>query len=197
MTTATDICNLALIHVGGLKIASLEENNESARNCRIIYPIARDQTLRDHPWGFAEKRRKLSLIADLEIAGFDYGYQYPQDCIHAREIFRGIRSNPPLEFRVLRPHDHVTRVIAANVPDAILIYTARITDEDQFNAQFITALSWRIAVDLAMPLTKKTAIQNLAEQTYVKLIAQAATSENLESEDPAPDQFRTFLKARM
>lgn len=197
MTTSTDICNLALSHVGGLRISSIEEQSETARTCRTIYPIARDQVLRDHAWGFAERRRKLSLLANLTIPGFEYAYQYPQDCLLAREIFRADQALPPILYRVMRHEDNLTKMIATNEAEAILVYTCKIEDEDQFDSSFITAFAWRIAVDLAIPITKKTAFQDIAERAYGLAIGAAARVDNLEGEEPAPDQFKSFLKARL
>ena len=55
-TSAVSISNMALGHLGSKPIASIDENTQGARYCKIFYDVTRDETLRDFPWNFAETR---------------------------------------------------------------------------------------------------------------------------------------------
>jgi hypothetical protein len=52
--TNTDICNMALNHIGRESIASLHEETEAARTCKIHYDIQRRVLLRAYNWSFAK-----------------------------------------------------------------------------------------------------------------------------------------------
>ena len=49
-TSSTDICNLALLHLGKQPIADINEASETARRCKLVYNHTRDTVLRDYPW---------------------------------------------------------------------------------------------------------------------------------------------------
>ncbi len=82
----TDICNLALNHIGREQIASLDEDTEAARTCKLHYDLQRQVLLRAYTWSFAKKYKKLALI-DTTTPGWKYTYAYPPDCVMARKIY--------------------------------------------------------------------------------------------------------------
>lgn len=196
MTSVLDICLMALDHIGASSIASLEEKSAEARACRRFFYTTRDQVLRDHAWGFAERRKFLTMLNPDHSYGFDYAYEYPQDCLSAREIFRSPLDLPPIEFRVVRQDDGFPRMILCNEPSAILIYTAKISDCDGFDSAFIKALSWALAAELAMPLTKTLNVQEAALKVYAYHINMAGRCDTMEMHQDPVNHFNSFLEAR-
>lgn len=63
--TKVDICNLALANCGQKNIATLDDQNELARQCRRWYDITRRKLLRECNWTFARRVITLSLIGSL------------------------------------------------------------------------------------------------------------------------------------
>lgn len=56
----TEICNLALGHLGEAPIDSLEEDTAAGRACALYYEQTRDAVLRSHRWNFAQTRELLT-----------------------------------------------------------------------------------------------------------------------------------------
>ncbi len=106
MTTDTDICNRALGLIGGrTTIASLQENSNEARVCRLYYDTTLGSMLRAAHWNFARKVAYLSLLKSAPgtpentqataAAAWSpawppppwlYSYAFPSDCVLVRYI---------------------------------------------------------------------------------------------------------------
>jgi hypothetical protein len=196
MATDVEICQMALDHIGAKQINTLTDACQEARACRRLYPAARDQVLRDFPWDFAERRRALTLLTIPNLYGYDYCYQYPPDCHQVREIYRSPLSLPPIEYKVAYPDDVTGKVILTNQDAAVLIYTFKVTNPALFDAGFTVALSWRLASDLAMPLTKSLKMQEAMLQIYMHNIAAAGRADALEGHADPVNHFNTFVEAR-
>lgn len=101
MESETSICNKALLNAGARKqIASLDENSNAARVCKLFYENTRDALLQEAQWTWARKYAGLGLITGLPGApgistdggstvwspanpapGWLYQYGYPADCL--------------------------------------------------------------------------------------------------------------------
>ncbi len=71
-STAEDICNLALGHLGEAPIVDIDDNNTRAAACKERYDTTLDATLRAHRWNFA-KKRALVLPAWVEMDNLTVG----------------------------------------------------------------------------------------------------------------------------
>src|SRR3546814_8520623 len=82
------ICNMALSHIGSKStIESVDEPSAAAQQCRLWYEMARRQALGAYNWTFARKRLALAIHNDDPPEGlWNFRYQYPADCLKAREI---------------------------------------------------------------------------------------------------------------
>jgi len=65
-TSVTDICNMALSHLGiGKELANMEtDTGENASACRRFYENCRDNMLSDFPWPFATVTTDLGLVEE-------------------------------------------------------------------------------------------------------------------------------------
>lgn len=196
MATEIQICQMALDHIGARQINTLDDQCQEARACRRLYAPARDQTLRDFPWGFAERRKALALLEVEHLYGYACCYQYPADCHHAREIWRDPKTLDPVEFKVATLDDYSGKVILTDQEGAVLIYTAAVTNPSLFDASFTAALSWRLAADLVMPLTRNLAMQDAVLQVYMRFIAAAGGADAAEGHADPANHFNTFIEAR-
>src|ERR1044071_5881014 len=99
-TSATEICNMALGHLGiDNDIGDLDtDRTVEARVCRKFYETTCDQVLRDFAWPFAKKLVALALITDAEdddhpTDEWDYQYEVPSDSVMLRRIVSGTRND--------------------------------------------------------------------------------------------------------
>lgn len=157
MASQLDIWNLALSHLGDkANIADPDESSAQADHCRRFYPIARNTLLELHDWKFATRRVTLALLLEDPTDDWLYAYAPPSDCIKERTVFMSEGDNCAgrgYGFDVETIDDDLS-VIYTNVEDAILRYTALITDTTKYSALFVDAFTWLLASYVAGPLIK-------------------------------------------
>ena len=84
----TDLCNLALIMVGGDTILNLDDDTDTDGNavlCRQTFPLTKDICLTRWEWNGATKFADLGGArndADQEQASWVYVFNLPDDCLH-------------------------------------------------------------------------------------------------------------------
>lgn len=80
--TKTQICNLAVYHMGGRALTNVEtDDSQEAIVIRAWYEAARNEFLRNHPWNFATTRTTLSALSSTPLAEYKYESTLPTDCI--------------------------------------------------------------------------------------------------------------------
>lgn len=191
-TSEVYIFNLAHSHLGdGGRVASRTENTKAAYYCNLHYEQARDNVLAAHRWDFA---RKYVVLADLgdPPSPWDYRYAYPTDCITARQVVSANwppSANPePFALGVSDALD--MRCLFTDVEEAILCYTARVTDPLLFPAPFTLALSWHLAELVCTPLTGDLKLKTTLLAGYRAALSAAATfdaNEGVEILERVPD----------
>lgn len=198
MATEVDICNLALANLGdNATVASINppEGSAQAEHCARFYPIARDALLEMHAWGFATKRVQLALLAS-GWPEWDYGYAQPSDAINIIAVLpsdatddysQASASVPVSAGGSYVPQAYSCEINTAGVPviltdqiNAVLRYTASVTDPANFSPLFTTALSWMLASMLAGPLLKGEA--GAAESKRCLAAAMQLLSQAVESD---------------
>lgn len=181
MSSAVDICNLALSYLGDTAtVASIDppEGSAQSEHCARFFPIARDALLAMHPWSFATRREPLALL-DVTNDQWDYVYAAPNllssvlaviasdaaDDYTSTAVPETGDTSPPLTaYGAYTPQPYAretlsdgSQVILTNQEDAVIRYVAKVTDPGQFDALFVICLSWRLAAMLAGPLIKNEA----------------------------------------
>lgn len=157
MSSAVDICNLALAHLGDeATVSSIDppEGSAQAEHCQRWYPVARDTLLEMHDWRFATKRVLLALTTSDT---FEWGYAYalPSNMLRALKVLpeTGKATDDTEDFDQQLDADDA-QIILTNCEDASLMYTLRVTDTTRFPPLFVEALAWLLASYLAGPLVK-------------------------------------------
>ena len=200
MASKMDIVNLALANLSREPIQSLAEPNPEAFQLRVHWETALASVLRDHPWGFAMRRKKLAALADSPI-GFAYAYAYPEDCIQARRVMPcgtpgSWRGRAAFPFEIGRSPDGRFKAILADFPDAALEYTTNLAPCEEFDPQFVTALAWRLAAELSLAIHADPQSHQIALATYSAQLQQAKALDMRESSSPRlPDG--DFLASRL
>lgn len=189
--SSIDICNIALLRLGHDEIASFSEKSKEARYCSRFYDRMRRTTLRSHPWNFATRFAKLALLT-ATVTDYDYVYALPADEVRSLYIVNPLRyinsSSPsmrmdpapqiPFEVRSVAGSG---KVLVCGQVDAELAYVADIQDPNEFDDQFIDALSHRIASELAMPLAGKPSLQKTELQLFALTLGEGKQIDASES----------------
>lgn len=191
MASKTEVCNLALGHLGiGKEISNIETDQSSeGKTCRRYFNIVRQIALRDFPWSFATDYRFLSLLAtNTEVtAEWAYSYQYPSDCLNVHRIKSGLRQDnrqSRVSYKIV-----ADREILTDARDAEIEYTKDIEDTSKWSADFTMAHSFLLAHYISPTLTQGDPF-NIAKkmmELYLFEIEKAksnAMNENQEDEEP-------------
>ena len=165
-----DICNRGLGRLGAAQIASFNEPSNEAFQCRQFYDPDREEVLQSHPWNFATSTQELSQTANTPP---DYNYEYalPTDCLHVLEIVSSEVAEP-IGFEVRED-----RTLVCDEQEVTIKYIKNVTDPSKFSKLFISALTYRLAADLAMPLTGNIAYQQSNMQMYNAMVIPAQGSD--------------------
>lgn len=181
----TDVCNLALAHLGLPAISDAEflsPTNKQAIIVKRYYRPTRDALLREHPWRGATINVELVIAAGIDIDGWEYIYEYPVAAAGSgaagaqfiQKLFTDTSANDPapIEYKIFHEMAVATggqTVIAANEEAAYAQITIMGDDEvseaspdfpgqgvKTYDALFIMAWSYLIAASAAIVLTGDT-----------------------------------------
>lgn len=155
----------------------IQNSNQSDKNTVILnefYDSAKEQVLKDFDWNFANSYRELALTGNIpQNPKFLYEYDYPNDCLFAREIIPYVNKDI-VEFEVA---SNVTgqKVINTNITPAVLRYTKSVDNETFFSTEFVMALCWYLAFLAAPAITGHRSIQSDCLSVYTSILAKAKT----------------------
>ena len=195
----TDICNIALNHIGKEMITSFNEESEAARTCKMHYDLQRKVLLRAYTWSFAAKTVRLPLLAEC-LPGLYYVYPYPPECVMARKIFNEETTEDVLEHNLKGNVDQIllndnTKAIVSNYKNAFLQYTYDAKDANLFPADFSQALSYYLASAIAIPLTGSAALSQQMLQLGSNILAESKFT-MMDERNRTPEYPCNYLKAR-
>ena len=187
-----EICNIALRRIGVTEIERMDEASEPARACSRFYDFTRRNVLQRFPWTFATRRVQLARV-DEKAPDFEYVYQYPKDALAVRLMYNDSFTGLPKknEYRIMS--SNTGRKIYTNIENAWLEYTADVKDTSLFDDQFVEALSWKLAAEMAYSLTGNMNIANNCVQAYNAYMVEAAGSDAAEDNMLVPHLDRLAL----
>lgn len=173
--TPADLVNDALRRIGfKMRIASLYDGSEASKIALDIYGQTRDELLRQDDFDFAERSLTMTLLKQAPPGGYIppvmwsttypplpwmFEYAYPNDCLKVRAIkpqaiFVLDFDPQPVVFTTANDFAFVPaqQVILCNVPNAIMVYTAQVTDLTTWDVDTVEAFSSALGRRLAPAL---------------------------------------------
>lgn len=199
MASESDICNLALAHLGSKPTVvsiSPPEGGADASSAARFYPVARDVLLEMHAWRFATRRQDLALLSDTPPPGWAYTYALPA-CIRPVAVYPpGGRDDDPQDFLVETRADGA-QVIYSNAAEATLKFVAQVSDSAKFSPLFTNALAWLLASYLSGPITKNSKVKEACYKMFMVEMAKATSSDaNARQANPYTTQVPAAIAAR-
>ncbi len=195
----TEICNLALAHLGQQKGIDDFDNDRGApaRACRLFYDETLRATFRDFAWPFATKFAELALVTTLEVddthpsTEWKYAYRYPADAVSFRRIPSGTRNDTRQTKVPYRLYEDVAgTLLLTDMEDAVGEYTFLREDVERYPSDFVLALSRRLAAYIAPTVTAGDPfkLQDKNFKLYLmELQAAQGTAGNEEQAEELPD----------
>ena len=176
---ATKICNMGILHVGGNKISSINDNSVEARLCEVHYDQARDKVLADKDWTFAVSRAEIAQNAVSPVFGYQGSFTLPSDCLRVMEVFEDANSfkdgNNPLDWE-----REENNVFADTQGSVFIKYIKRIEATSRFSAGFVDALAHYLAYKFAIPLAQSKGLQTDMMNLYLRSLKDAANADGLQ-----------------
>jgi len=165
VTTAVDVCNTALAHLGETaNVSSVfpPDGSAQASLCNRFYNVAVEELLTLHPWSFATKRTDLTEDATNDLdQSWGFSYQVPGDVSRVLQVIPPDTPDNVVDATTREQPSHTLEQDAggdlrlySNIEDAVLRYTTYVYDANKFPSLFVSALSWLLASKLAGPLIK-------------------------------------------
>lgn len=212
------LCNMALNACNSrstIQTVFPSDGSTEADTCAIHYEAVRNAVLRAVHWNFARAQLPLAVIGTAAdgkaLTPWQYMYAYPSDCVKLRSIIPWVDSIPgatvalpaspafrgmPVRFvesSALDDDSNRIKVVLTNQPQAVMIYTYRVTDTAQFDDLFIEAFYMALAARICIPLSGSAKLAKVLLDTANGHINQAAVTngnEGIEVQDGMPDWLR-------
>lgn len=201
------------------------DGSAEANAAALLYYPTRDSLLRACDWNFARKQVGLTQLKSaydttptLPVPWL-YEYAYPSDCLDVHVITSGSwasssstsyttadplitygqqRSGGTAKFRVSSDTDgsgNMVKVILTNVYQAVLLYTAQVTNPDLWDSMFADAMVASLAAKLVNPLSRNANL--MVEQTKIaQAILVEAKARNANEDVPEYDRVPDWMSVR-
>lgn len=202
-TSVEQLCNQALVRIGYTRrIGNIYEGTLAARAALDVFGQTRDYLIREADWDFARRANvALTLLKGpppiggygpwqpwtpaYPPPGWGFEYAYPSDCLQFAAIVP-----PPTLYPILVPRAANWRVdddsfsatgaavppykvILANMPSALCVYRARITNPALWTADFVETFVDALAEALVPHLAGNLQLKQAEQQTAVAVGAAA------------------------
>jgi hypothetical protein len=201
LPSTVDVVQMAVANLGQTEIVTslAPPVTKAERLAALFYEPTLLALLSKHDWRWARRRATLNAVPNLLRAGWAFVYELPVDCARPVAIDLGFRGGPsPLAYDPRYPtlpgarwsiemNDAGNgRVLCCDVPNAVLVYTAKVLDPTLWDPMFLEAFSWALAARIAMPLTGKMDLASGAVQMSLTFIDSAIAADANEAlPDPA------------
>lgn len=179
MATDITICSNALMLLGDDPIASLADNTKRATLCANLYPIARKEILRAHPWNCLITRVQLAPRSDTPPFGWSKWFNKPGDWIRTLGVGRDGCQD-----------DYVSEGgrFLANTNVLSLIYTADKLEGD-WDDLLVSVMTKRMELALAYPITKSTSLKDSLEGALYSRAGILAMAKRIDGQESPPEDF--------
>ena len=200
-----EMCNAALLLVGGQTINSLDEPTQEARGCKVFWEQTRTALLAAHPWNCATSWHVPGMIGEAGKHGapewpYRYAFSLPPDCLRVLRIENGLPTGSlgagaarPVPFLTAR--DGERRMLCCDVLRPTLVYIADIENPDMISPGLREAIILRMAASLSLHLAESSPLfEKLDVRAQAAMQAAMLTDAREGYEAVPPDD--TWLRER-
>jgi len=186
--SAVDICNQALDVLGEKNfIASFDDGTAIANLCKRVYPLARNIVLEAHDWNCAISRETLAQLTETPDSGYSYQYQLPISplCLRVLEM----TNVQDAEYRIEGDR------LLTDEDECSIRYIKEQTDTTKYSPKLIQLMAYKVAEMIAYNITGDRSTENAMKQTYEYHLSEAKGLDNVEGQQPDPDEKNTWIEA--
>ena len=164
--TAVDISSRALILIGAEPITSFGDGTTESLVTSNLYEDIVRTALVNARWRFSTNQAVLNLLSDAPTGRYDKAYQLPADnlMVHSVTVNDNLIDYQLYGDKVFADTTDSDEVIAD--------YTFR-ADESAFPAYFTLAVTYALAIPLALSIARDASLANAITQQASQLMAKA------------------------
>ncbi len=172
-----DICNAAILSLGGSVIASFDDATSEGVLCKSLWPAALDSLLRLHPWNCAITR--AALLPDAVAPAYEWSaaFTLPTDLLRLLEV------ENVAEYKV------EGRKILCNETALNIRYVFRNNDTSEWDSLLTEAMTAYMAFKLAYALTKSNTTRDAQWQLFTNLLR---TAKSIDAQEEPGDTVGDF-----
>ncbi len=165
----------------------------------MFYDMCRQSLLKDYDWGFAKRIEQMAQV-DSKHFGWQYVYAYPSNCLQILRIYNSYGESLVHKIDEADEWDIFNmsgsnQAVACDVDSAMVEYIIDIRDSGLYSAQFCDAFAWRLAAEIAIPLTGDANMRNNSWQFYEMMVRKVKTNAARER-NVDKETTNRYLKAR-
>jgi len=158
MASKVQIINRALIALGfTTTITDIDEDSVAAQLAKAIWDTCVEHTLASHPWSCAQQRWEIAADADAPIWGFAYQYTKPADCVAVFEM----QDQESYDWKVER-----SKIVTDHGSPIFVSGNGKVTNPGEFDAAMVEALAYKLAMEMAVPLTQSKTLRDQMEANF-------------------------------
>jgi hypothetical protein len=152
MVSKVELANMALDALAVDRIASLTEASTPARLVQRRIDGAIEAVLELSDWSFAR-----AIVALAEVTNDDWNQRYERKYDLPSDVLAVIRIVPEIDIPNTPPIDFelANGALYTSFPEVRIQYTRRAMDPAAWPRNFTEAVALKLAMDVAMPLTRK------------------------------------------
>ncbi len=170
MASSTEICNLALAHLGQEPIITLDDSSKFSRLCKRFYSPVFEGLLRAHAWSFAINRTVLAQRAGRPAFGEENIFALPTDCIRVVEV-----NTSGLRYTIEKNN------ILTQAHSVELRYVQTVDNENLLDQSFIDAFALKMAVEMCYSGTSNLDMLNVLTKRFTQAITEARHNQAIEA----------------
>lgn len=171
--TTEDIANMALAVLDEAPIDTLDQDVKAARLLNLHFDVTREAELTKHAWVFAILSESV-VGTDTESGDgtLNWVYELPADCLRPLPLtYDGEPGGIPIAWR-----QEAGLIYSDQESPRIIRYIANLTDPNDWDATFTEVLVAALAIKIAMPLTHKAGMLEVARNAYDRALDAARTA---------------------
>lgn len=192
ITTEVELCNHALSYLGESRIASLEDSNERARICNLLYDQTRDELLVDGEWPFAIGRRALAAATEENLTKYEYRYMLPSDYLKLLDVLDDSTYDEVQNHKLVTVEYKIEagRLLTDLTP-CYVRYIKRITKTNLFPEMFAQAFALSLAAKVCPRLSQNFGLAAQVAQAAFGAVIKAK-AELIQTSVPRPTRYATW-----
>jgi hypothetical protein len=171
-----DVCNQAIIEVGGNLINDIGENSREGEITEQIFVPTRDALIEKADWTFATKRATLSATGTPPEHGYENQFNAPPES--ARII--NVSSDPKAEINNVDWRLEGNKILANEKLIYVKYLTDKATDLSEWSEEGRQALVYALAAKMAIPIARSRTLKTDLEVISERKFEDSKTSDGLQ-----------------